>query len=131
MIHDSGSGIVLLRSKKRALKKEHRRRRSDEDDEDDESSSLSSLSLHRFIALSLHGRKAPGHLNQDVGKGVLSFRAVAFHDGFWRVLESTLPTFCLSYKLQHNEATVAVLTVLAVLAVMATPLKLNPPLLWS
>ena len=25
------------------------------------------------------------------------------------VLESTLPSFCLSYKIQHNEATVAVL----------------------
>ena len=49
------------------------------------------------------------------------------------VLESTLPSFCLLYKIQHNEATVAVLTVLAVSAVMAvsamttTPLKLNPP----
>ena len=55
------------------------------------------------------------------------------------VLESTLPSFCLSYKykIQHNEATVAVLTVLAVSAVMAvsvmtaTPLKLNPPFPWS
>ena len=27
------------------------------------------------------------------------------------VLESTLPSFCLSYKIQHNEATVAVLTI--------------------
>ena len=54
------------------------------------------------------------------------------------VLESTLPSFCLSYRIQHNEATVAVLTVLAVLAVSevmavsvmtATPLKLNPPFL--
>ena len=50
------------------------------------------------------------------------------------VLESTLPSFCLSHKIQHNEATVAVLTVLAVSAVMAisvitaTPLKLNHPL---
>ena len=35
------------------------------------------------------------------------------------VLESTSPSFCLSYKIQHNEATVAVLTVLAVSAVMA------------
>ena len=49
------------------------------------------------------------------------------------VLESTLPSFCLSYKIQHNEAAVAVLTVLAVSAAMAvsvmtaTPLKLNPP----
>ena len=46
------------------------------------------------------------------------------------VLESTLPSVCLSYKIQHNDATVAVLTVLAVSAVSvmtATPLKLNPP----
>ena len=49
------------------------------------------------------------------------------------VLESTLPSFCLSYKIQRNEAAVAVLTVLAVSAVIsvsvmtATPLKLNPP----
>ena len=49
------------------------------------------------------------------------------------VLESTLPSSYLSYKTQHNEATVAVLTVLAVSVVMAvsvmaaTPLKLNPP----
>ena len=49
------------------------------------------------------------------------------------VLESTLPSFCLSYKIKRNEATVAVLTVLAVSSVMAvsammaTPLKLNPP----
>ena len=33
------------------------------------------------------------------------------------VLESTLPSCCLSDKIQHNEATVAVLTVLAVSAV--------------
>ena len=50
------------------------------------------------------------------------------------VPESTLPSFCLSYKLQHYEATMAVLTVLAdsavvaVLVVTATALKLNPPL---
>ena len=49
-------------------------------------------------------------------------------------LESTLPSFCLAYKMQHNEATVAVLTVLAVSTVIAvsvmtaTPLKLNSPL---
>ena len=49
------------------------------------------------------------------------------------VLESTLPTFCFSYKkIQHNEATVAVLTVLAVSAVSAvvvvtaTALEPNP-----
>ena len=49
------------------------------------------------------------------------------------VLESTLPSVCLSYKIQQSEATMAVLTVLAVSAAMAvsvmtaTPLKLNPP----
>ena len=48
-------------------------------------------------------------------------------------LESTLPSVRLSYKIQHIEATVAVLTVLAVSAVVAvsvmtaTPLKLDPP----
>ena len=49
------------------------------------------------------------------------------------VLESTLCSFCLSYKIQYEEAAVTVLTVLAVSAVVAvsvvtaTPLKLNPP----
>ena len=49
------------------------------------------------------------------------------------VLESTLPSFCFSYKIQYQEAAVTVLTVLAVSAalavsvVTATPLKLNPP----
>ena len=35
------------------------------------------------------------------------------------VLESTLPSFWLSCKIQHNEATAAVLTVLAVMAVQS------------
>ena len=43
------------------------------------------------------------------------------------VLESTLPSVCLSYKIQHNEATMAVLTVLAVSVMTATPLKTQPP----
>ena len=46
------------------------------------------------------------------------------------VLESTLPSLCLSYKIQCQETTVAVLAVSAVLVVLvvtATPLKLNPP----
>ena len=75
---------------------------------------------------------------QDHGKGGLSLRGVAFMTVLavltvLGVLENTLPSFCLSYKIQHNEATVAVWTVLAVSAVMAvsvmttTPLKLNPP----
>ena len=78
------------------------------------------------------------HLHQDDGKGGLSLRGVAFMMVLavltvLAVLESTLPSFCLPYKIQHNEATVAVLTVSAVSAVMAvsvmtaTPLKLNPP----
>ena len=48
------------------------------------------------------------------------------------VLESTLPPFCLSYKIQHNEATMAVffffLTVLAVPAVMAVSVMMATPL---
>ena len=74
-------------------------------------------------------------VDQDVGKGRLSLRGVAFMTALvvltvLAVLESTLPSFCLSYKIHHN---VAVLTVWAVSAVMAvsvmtaTPLKLNPP----
>ena len=49
------------------------------------------------------------------------------------VLQSALPSFRLSYKLQDQEATMTILTVLAVSAVVAvsvvtaTPLKLNPP----
>ena len=49
------------------------------------------------------------------------------------VLEGTLPSSYLFYKIQHKAATLAVLTVVAVSAVMAvsvmtaTPLKLNPP----
>ena len=49
------------------------------------------------------------------------------------VLKSTLPSFCLSYKIQCQETTVTVLTVSAISAVVAvpvvtaTPLKLNPP----
>ena len=44
------------------------------------------------------------------------------------VLESTLPSVCLFYKIQHNDATVAVLTVLAVSAVMAVSVMTAPPL---
>ena len=47
------------------------------------------------------------------------------------VMVSALPSFCLSGKVQYQEATVTVLAVLAVAAVSvvtATPLKkLNPP----
>ena len=72
---------------------------------------------------------------QDDGKGGLSLRGVAFMTvlAVLTVLESTLPSFCLSHKIQRQETTVTVLTVLAVsvvvavLVVTATPLKLNPP----
>ena len=77
------------------------------------------------------------HISGSRKRGV-EFKGGSLHDGLGNldglaVLKSTLPSFCLSYKIQHNEATVAVLTVLAVSAVMAvsvmtaTPLKLNPP----
>ena len=80
------------------------------------------------------GRK--GH--QDVRKGGLSLRGVAFMTVsavlmVSAVLDSTLPSFRLSYKIQDKEATVTALTVLAistavvVSVVTATPLKLNPP----
>ena len=84
-------------------------------------------------------KEAAPHQIQDDGKGGLGLRGVAFMTVLavltvLPVLESTLPFFCLCYKIQHKEAAVAVLTVLAVSAVMAvsvmtaTPLKLNPPL---
>ena len=56
----------------------------------------------------------------------------SLHDGFdgfggsGDSVESTLPSFCLSYKIQDKEATVTVLAVLAVLVVMATPLNSTP-----
>ena len=53
---------------------------------------------------------------QDDRKGGLGLRGVAFMTVL-AVLESTLPSCCLSYKIQHNEATVAVLTVSVVVAV--------------
>ena len=74
----------------------------------------------------------------DHGKGGLSLRGGSLHDGFEGFDGSgkylTLLLF-VDYKIQHNEATVAVLTVLAVSVVMAvsvmtaTPLKLSPPFL--
>ena len=78
-------------------------------------------------------------LPQDDGKGGLGLRGVAFMMVLavltvLAVLERTLPSFCLSCKIQCQEMTVTVLTVLAVSTVVAvsvvtaTPLKLNPPL---
>ena len=65
-------------------------------------------------------------------RGVAFMTVLAVWTGL-AVLESALRSVCLFYKVQRNEAIVAVLTVLAVAAVMAvsvmtaTPLKLNPP----
>ena len=42
------------------------------------------------------------------------------------VLESTLRSFCLFYKIQYREAAVTVSAVVAVSVVTSTPLKLNP-----
>ena len=55
---------------------------------------------------------------RDHGKGGLSLRGVAFMTvlAVLTVLESTLPSFCVSYKIQYQEAAVTVLTVLAVSA---------------
>ena len=44
------------------------------------------------------------------------------------VLESALPSFCLSYKIQHNEATMAGLAGMAVSAVMAVSVMTATPL---
>ena len=56
---------------------------------------------------------------QDDGKGELGLRGVAFMTVLTvlAVLKSTLPSFCLSYKVQCQETTVTVLTVLAVVTV--------------
>ena len=67
--------------------------------------------------------------------GGLSLRGVAFMTVLavltvLVVLESTLRSFCLSYKIQYQEAAVTVLAVSAVVAVSVvtdTPLKPNPP----
>ena len=61
--------------------------------------------------------------SQDVGKkGGLSLRGVSLHDGFgslmaWRFWRAPYPSFCLSYKMQYQEA-MTVLTVLVVSAVV-------------
>ena len=74
-------------------------------------------------------------LSQDDGKGGLGLRGVAFMTVLagltvLAVLENTLRSFCLSYKIQDEKAAVTVLAVSAVVSisvVTATPLKLNPP----
>ena len=79
---------------------------------------------------------SPGPLarhRQDDRKGGLSLRGVAFMTvlavlTLLVVLVNPLPSFCLSYKIQYQEATVAVLTVLAVSAVMAVPVMTATPL---
>ena len=55
-------------------------------------------------------------MNQDDGKGGLGLRGVAFMTVFAvltvsAVLESTLPSFKMSYKIQCQETTVTVLAV--------------------
>ena len=69
---------------------------------------------------------------QDDGKGGLGLRGVAFMTvlAVLTVLESTLSSSCLCYKIQYQETTVTVLAVsaaMAVLVVTATRLKLNTP----
>ena len=59
---------------------------------------------------------------QDLGKRGVEFKGVALMT-VSVVLESTLPSFRLSYKIQDKEATV---TVLAVVAVQLPPLNSTP-----
>ena len=67
--------------------------------------------------------------SQDDGKGGLGLRRVAFMMvlAVLTVLESTLPSFCLSYVLQFQETTVTVLTVSAVVAVLVVTATPPPP----
>ena len=63
---------------------------------------------------------------QDDGKGGVSLRGVAFMIVLavltvLAVLESTLPSFCLPYKIQCQETVLAVSAVVAVSVVMTTP----------
>ena len=72
------------------------------------------------------------HSNSGSLKRGVEFKGGSLHDGFggFEGSEEHLALLCWSYKIQHNEATVAVLAVSAVMAVSvmtATPLKLNPP----
>ena len=62
-------------------------------------------------------------------KGGLSLRGLAFMAVLTglAVLESTLPSFCWSYKRLDKKATVTVLAVMAVSVMTATPVKLTPP----
>ena len=73
---------------------------------------------------------------QDVGKGGVEIKGVAFMTVLavltaLAALESTLPSLCLSYKIQDEGASVMVSAVKAVSVATATPLKLNPPFLTS
>ena len=85
-----------------------------------------------------HARISDQKVYVYVVKGGLGLRGVAFMTVLavltvFAVLESTVSSLCLFYKIQYQETTVTVLTVLAVSAVVAvsvvtaTPLKLNPP----
>ena len=75
-------------------------------------------------------------LYQGVGEGGLSLGGVAFMTvlAVLTALERTLPSLCLSYKIQDKKAILTVLVALAVVAVSvmtAAPLKVNPPFLTS
>ena len=89
------------------------------------------LSGCKWHALSVRECPSRVYISESRKRGV-EFKGGGLHDGFGGFDGSGehLTLLCLSYKIQHNEATVAVLTVLAVMAVAvmtATPLKLNPP----
>ena len=70
-----------------------------------------------------HGQLFGEIIIHDHGKGGAEFKGGSLHDGFggfetvFAVLKSTLPSFCLFFKLQHSKATMAVLGVSAVMAV--------------
>ena len=76
------------------------------------------------LVMLLTGTPTLKQTTQDDGKGGLGSRGVAFMTvsavlTVLAVLKSTLPSFCLSCKIQCRETTVTVLTVLAVSAVVA------------
>ena len=76
-------------------------------------------------SLELLGKFIPTYQKNHCKRGV-EFKGGSLHDVL-TVLESTLPSLCLSYKIQHHKATVAVSAVMEVSVMTATPLKLNPP----
>ena len=72
---------------------------------------LFKMSNYQSLSLSLNctGPCVQWSIYQDIRKGGLSLRGGGLHDGFWRfwrfpsaVLESTLPSLRLSYKMQDK-----------------------------